>query len=151
MNAEDWVRFMDKVEITETCWIWVGCKNHAGVGLFHLDGILRIASRVVLEEHLGRPIGEGKVAAHTPLICHNRSCVNPEHLREATLTENSQDRIIDGTDARGSKNGRSKLTEADIPLIRADTRKLPVIAKDYGFPVSTIANVRYRYAWKHIP
>lgn len=97
MDSSDWERFMSKVDITETCWLWTGATTLLGYGKMRLNGKLQLAHRIMLAEKLGRPIADGMVAAHAPIICHNRSCINPEHLREATLSENQKDRALDGT------------------------------------------------------
>lgn len=54
---------------------------------------------------------------------------------------------------RGSVHGRSKLTEADIPVIRArlvagDTQG--AIAKDYGVARSRIYDIDRGISWKHV-
>lgn len=35
-----------------------------------------------------------------PVICHNRGCVNPRHLRWGTRQDNIADRILDGTNRK---------------------------------------------------
>ena len=50
----------------------------------------------------------------------------------------------------GEKNGCSKLASVDIPIIRADQRKLRCIAADYGVTKTLIRYIKKRKAWKHI-
>lgn len=45
-------------------------------------------------------------------------CVNPHHLRWATVAENLEDRIAHGTANRGERHGNSRFTESDIRKIR---------------------------------
>jgi len=141
---------MEKVDITDTCWLWTGPLNEGGYGKFSIYRITYLPHRLMLAEKLGRPIADGMHAAHAPEICHNRACVNPEHLREATGKENAADRILDGTDTAGSKNPRAILTDADIPIIRADTRGLTTIGKDYGVSKHVIYHIKAGKTWKHI-
>jgi len=149
MNSSDYFRFMEKVDVTETCWLWTGCCDF-GYGKFWLNGKNHKAHRLMLEEKLGRPIADGMDAAHAPIICHNRACVNPEHLREATRAENVADTILDNTRNIGEQRPDAKLTEADISIIRADMRSHSDIAKDYGVSKTTIGYVKRRVTWSHI-
>jgi len=140
---------MEKVNVTETCWLWTGALSR-GYGRFRVNGQEYKAHRLVLAEKLGRPIAQEMEAAHAPEICHNKACVNPEHLREATKKENASDRIIDGTDSSGSKHGRAILTESDIPLIRSDIRSLTEIASVFGVTYHAIYKIKAGHTWKHI-
>ena len=40
---------------------------------------------------------EGMDAAHDPVLCSDRRCINPHHLRWATRSENLEDRWVAGT------------------------------------------------------
>jgi hypothetical protein len=51
------------------------------------------------------------------------ACVTPRHLRWATRADNREDMIAHGTRYRGSRHHLTKLTEADIPVIRALLRE----------------------------
>ena len=143
MTPNDWHRFMSFVDITDTCWIWTGVRNKYRYGVFHLNSKQRLAHRVILAEKLGRPVIPGLCAAHTPLICHNRSCVNPEHLRECTLSNNQLDRHIDGTMT-------TSLTEEDIHKIRADPRSQRDIAAEYGISQKAVSLIINRKIWSHL-
>jgi hypothetical protein len=56
-----------------------------GYGRFSIDGRLVAAHRFAFEQKHGVKLGEA-VLDH---ICENPSCVNPEHLRVATVKQNS--------------------------------------------------------------
>ena len=90
---------------------------------------------------------EGMDAAHAPGICHNPLCVNPRHLREATRAENVADMQVDGTSYRGERNHMSKLAEADVRAIRADTRPQRTIATQYGLTPSQVSRIKGRKTW----
>lgn len=144
MDTESWMRFLKYVEITETCWIWTGAKNGDGYGSFGLNGKTYLAHRLALSESLGRPLRPGMDVAHAPKgICHNPSCVNPEHLREATDKENAADKRVDGT-------MYSKLSEADVLKIRDDPRPQTEIAADFGIAQTTVSAIKTRKTWVHI-
>lgn len=71
-------RFMDKVLVTNECWIWNGYLND-GVGFFVNSGSKtnRIAHRVSYELHKSIELKDENFIRHS---CRTRGCVNPEHL-----------------------------------------------------------------------
>lgn len=82
-------RFESKVVRTGGCWEWVGAKTTAGYGHLRVGNGIRkttYAHRVSYEIHHG-PIPEGM---HIDHACHNRACVNPAHLRLATVKQNNE-------------------------------------------------------------
>jgi len=83
--------FMQKVEQSEGCWEWLASRTPQGYGQFVMksqDGKRRptTAQRAAWMLLVG-PIPEGKFVDH---ICHNRGCVNPQHLRLATPKQNNE-------------------------------------------------------------
>lgn len=80
-------RFWAKVQKTDTCWNWTGAKrNEKGYGGFLFRGKGWGAHRVAYTLVRGE-ITEGMAIDH---ICHNITCVNPAHLREATNKQNAE-------------------------------------------------------------
>lgn len=68
------------------CLIWTGAIHRSGYGAIALGGSRReYAHRYAWERERG-PIPEG---LHIDHICHNRSCVNIDHLRLATRSQNN--------------------------------------------------------------
>lgn len=67
------------------CWIWRGQKTY-GYGRIYVPGRASsaMAHRVYYERHVG-PIPEGFVLHH---LCEQRDCVNPDHLKPVTHSEN---------------------------------------------------------------
>lgn len=70
------------------CWRWTGGVSTNGYSRFYFsgnrDGVY--GHRWSYEYHKG-PIPDGAIIDH---LCFNRSCVNPDHLRLATATENAR-------------------------------------------------------------
>ena len=85
-------RFWPKVDKTETCWLWTGAKNKAGYGNFGSGGRYGRTlgpHRVAYELCIG-PIPPGM---HIDHMCHNKLCVNPQHLRLATNKQNHENYV----------------------------------------------------------
>ena len=82
-------RFWSYVDKTGACWEWTGGLNK-GYGQINTTrgGTRRNlkAHRVSFELANG-PIASGLEIDH---ICHNRRCVNPEHLRAVTHKQNNE-------------------------------------------------------------
>jgi len=77
-------RFWDRVEKTDTCWLWTGSKTQGGYGQLSVDGVCvgahRIAYRLL--------IGPYPAGYHIDHLCRVRNCVNPDHLEAVTVAEN---------------------------------------------------------------
>jgi hypothetical protein len=54
------------------------------------------------------------------------------------------------TGKSGAFNGRAKITETDIPGIRADSRSQSIIASEYGITQTTVSAIKRRKLWAHI-
>jgi hypothetical protein len=97
-------RFMEKVQITDSCWLWLAVKNQDGYGRFRHGKKLYSAHRVSYELHIG-PIPEGLCVLHS---CDTPACVNPSHLFLGTQNDNIQDMERKGR-AKHPKNTRQKV------------------------------------------
>ena len=59
-----------------------------------INGRMEYEHRLVLETKLGRPIEDGMVTRH---LCHEKRCVEAEHLVESTNSENMLDSDVEHT------------------------------------------------------
>lgn len=76
-------RFWAKVRKSDTCWEWQAALR-SGYGVFWDGERITGSHRFAYESTVG-PIPE---SLHLDHICHNRRCVNPEHLRPVTVKQN---------------------------------------------------------------
>ena len=112
-----------------------------------VNGITKGAHRLSWEIYHGREMAKDRHAAHAPGICHNPRCVNPLHILEASRAENEAHKRIDGTQARGTRQGVAKLNEDQVRAIRSDERTISAIARSYGMDRKTIRQIRKRESW----
>lgn len=132
---------------SDECLIWPFRLSAKGYGLAVLNGVQKPASRWVCQLAHGMPAPDRNEAAHS---CGKPSCVNPRHLRWATAVENQSDRVAHGTDNRGSRNGKTKLTDDDIRAIRSAAPNLPALSKAYRVSRGCISKIRSRQRWGHV-
>lgn len=77
--------FAARTEWRGNCLIWTGSLDGNGYGQLRVDGKAAPAHRYAWERQHG-PVPDGMVMDHT---CWTPTCVNVEHLRPATRTQNN--------------------------------------------------------------
>lgn len=129
------------------CWVWKGSKSASGYGRIKFEGVRWAAHRLMAHINLGE-VTDDSVVCHR---CDNPSCVNPEHLFIGTQKHNVDDRDNKGrrNQARGERQGSSKLTTEQVLAIRLDPRKQSVIAAEYGISRAHVGNLKANRAWRH--
>lgn len=138
-------KLWSKVNKTETCWIFTGALAH-GHGRIVVNGRCEQAHRVSYELHHGK-IPSGLMVRH---LCHNKRCVNPEHLILGTHQDNMDDSVRDKKFAYGQRNGQSVLTEKSAKEIFYKDGTCKQIAMQYGVSPSTVSNIKNRKTWKYM-
>lgn len=111
-------RFWNAVKKTDTCWLWVGYKDYKGYGIIRISknpSLLGKAHRFSYELHKGE-IPKGLLVMH---ICHNRACVNPEHLKVGTNAENmkmsrGRNRLLNEEQIREVHETKGKVDSATL-------------------------------------
>ena len=143
--------FHKKISATPTetgCLEWTAWRGQQGYGGFGAGGKHYVAHRLAYFLETGVD-PQGYYVCHH---CDNPPCCNPEHLFLGTAADNMRDKTLKGrgNTRRGKSHYRSKLTESDIPLIRADSRVQRVIAEEYGVDQSIISEIKSGKRWSHV-
>jgi len=135
----------------DDCIIWPYATLGNGYGQIRSDGHAGSVHRVALASVVPPPT-DAHQAAHGP--CHNRACVNPNHLSWKTVTENAADKKRDGTDSRGARHHMAKLTREQVLQIRFLWENTaipqPQIAKYYGVSQTHVSAIVTRKKWAHV-
>lgn len=145
-------RFLEKVEKDAPggCWEWdsytTGSSEYGGFWTQNGD---KQAHRISYRMYIG-PIPDDLVVRH---LCHNRTCVNPDHLKVGTQKANIQDSIERGTHPRGVDR-EDGFTEAEVRDIRrryAETEiTMAELADEYDVSLPTISRVIRRLTYRYV-
>jgi hypothetical protein len=92
-------RFFQKVNKTDSCWLWTGALNSKGYGSMGFEGKTTSTHRLSYLWFKGE-IPEGMFVCHT---CDVPSCVNPEHLFLDTNSGNMKDMFKKGRNGPQTK------------------------------------------------
>ena len=138
------------------CWVWQG-STIQGYGNFTYSALgeyrtHRISWRLA---HNKEPIPKGLGVLHK-VECHNRSCVNPDHLYLGNQSRNGLDSIENGTHPsftnRGEASIKAKLNDEKVKRIFAEYKRGNVkqLAQEFGVSLACIHDVWMGRSWKHL-
>jgi hypothetical protein len=134
-------------ENENNCWI---CTSHSKDDFGHIpfrrNGYY-YAHRYIYAKYYGDITSE-QIVRHK---CDNPSCINVEHLEIGTHQDNVRDRVERNRSAKGEGNGRSKLSEKDVELIKLNTTHTRTeLANMYEVDDNVIYQIWKGKTWKHI-
>ena len=136
------------------CLVSTRPVNSHGYRKLSYRGRVLSLPRLVLQRKLGRQVREDEDTRH---MCHNRACVNPEHLETGSQSDNMQDMARAGRnfvpDNRGERCATAKLTANDVRAIRAavaDGAAQAPLGRRYGVGQDQISRIVSRKRWKHV-
>ena len=143
-------RFWTKVEKTGGCWVWRAARNPDSYGRFHLGP--KVWQAHLLAWTLTRgPVPRGMCVLHR---CDTPACVKPAHLFLGTKADNTADMMAKGRGPTGERQGRAKLTRAQVGAIRARYRSrqpgdtLRDLAAEYGVTFTNIWQIVHDKSWR---
>lgn len=112
-------RFMAKVRMIGQCWEWAATRTADGYGSFGLGGKVVNAHRASWIIFRG-PIPPGRQIDHT---CHNRACVNPDHLQVVTRKENMENRAGAHRNSRSGVRGVFPSKNRWVAVVNAEGKR----------------------------
>ena len=127
------------------CWECSTPVNSAGYPTAKINGKTTTVHRHIYEMVFGK-IPDGLVVRHK---CDNKRCINPAHLETGTYGDNVRDRDERGRTATGEKNGNSKLTEAEVRLIKQSLLYFSIshLSETFSVDRKTIRDIRDGKTW----
>lgn len=116
------------------CWNWTHAVDKEGYGFVKLNNRMERAHRVSYQMHVGN-IDPGNVVMHK---CDNPSCINPEHLKQGTHKENSQD-----ASRKGRLTSWKLTTDEKLEILYFDNKYSSVyLSRIYNVTPSAIERLR---------
>ena len=134
--------FWEKVNKTDTCWLWTGWINSSGYGNFVFERKIYGAHRFSIELS-GQTIANGWVVDHA---CRNRACINPDHLRVVTEKTN----ILQNSDGASARNAvkthckKGHLLSGDNLMVQFNNKAKTRIARR----CRTCERAQFKKYWK---
>ena len=151
VDADARKRYWSRVKLGmgDGCWLWLGTKTE-GYGSIIIGGRSVKATHVAVYLDRGAVVPDGMCALHS---CDTPPCVNPDHLRVGTRTDNSDDKCAKGRQCQGEGHPDAKLTEAAVvEIVRrvrgGETRRS--VAGDYGVTPQYVGQLAAGKNWKHL-
>ena len=132
------------------CLNWIKGKYKSGYPKIKYNYKSWRGNRLVYVLYNGG-ITDSLIVRHT---CHNKNCLNINHLILGNNQDNSDDMTNAGRQAKGEHSGQSVLTELQIIDIRikydAGSYSQLELANEYNVSRSVIGYVVRREYWKHV-
>ena len=151
VNDRRLAQMMNRIEpdMNSGCWLWSGYIARDGYGRLKTGGKVTRVHRLSWALHNG-PVPDGFFICHR---CDTPACANPAHLFLGTTEDNMADMRAKGRQARGEKNGRSKLSTEDVRTIRQlcfDGARQYDVSQQFGIDQSMVSLIAQRRKWAHV-
>ena len=145
LTPQEAYRFWSKVDLVtaDLCWEWTRYCLPFGYGQTWLRGKTFLAHRISYSATKGE-IPLGMQVRH---LCDNPRCCNPGHLALGTDLDNSNDKCQQGRQAKGSGNGRSKLSEQQVLQIHESSKTQEELASQFGIRQSMVSRIKNGIYW----
>lgn len=147
------IRFWEKVNKQNNCWVWKASCNKQGYGIFNYQGRRMRAHR--FSWYLTNGYFSKKDILHK---CDNPPCVKPAHLFEGDDKDNVRDAIKKGRffnsfeNLRRTRERQRKLTNEQANEIRNKYKKYiytyKMLMKEYGIETTAIQRILKRETYK---
>lgn len=147
--------FAKTIQASSGCMIWTGAVQRHSYGAFKI-GHEKIDAHVASWRiaNGGQPVPLGQLVMHK---CDCRMCVNPEHLKLGTVSQNMLDahKAGRGEDfkSQGEQHYGAILTEEIVHRIRAEyvpyKRSFNQMAREIGVSESCVRLAFHGRSWKH--
>ena len=141
--------FYSMPEPNSGCQLWLGAHTkRMGYGTIFWEEQIVPAHKASWESING-PVPMGLLVLHK---CDNPACINPNHLFLGTHKDNSDDKIEKGRRPSfdGTRNGRNKLSEADVLAIRHSSETSGPLKKRYGVSATVINHIKRGKLWGNL-
>lgn len=131
---------------SDECLKWPFAYNSRNKAVMKVGGKQVRVHRFGCREKNGPPPTPSHHSAHN---CGHDWCINPNHTRWATASENNQDKLIHGTHNRGERHNLAKLTEEQVKYIRLVDGKFPdaELAGRFGISERHIRSICAGRSW----
>jgi hypothetical protein len=142
--------FANKIEFTDSCWLFKSNINKHGYGQLRFEGKTMFAHRYSWH-YFNDGIPDGLQVLHK---CDVRNCVNPDHLFLGTNQENTADREAKGRTVKGETHGMARLKTEDVIYIRNSYQRgtnaeysMTGLSKKFGVSITQISRIINNRAW----
>ena len=127
-----------KTERQGDCTVWTGALAEGGYARLRAGG-RKVYAHVYAWEKVHGPKPDGMDLDHT---CHNRACVNVEHLRVATREQNARNRAGTNGNAAGARNVYRLPSGSYRVVVGTPPRRITKTYQTFGEAVEAAAMIR---------
>lgn len=170
LSHENWLalarkqsaRFWSKIDCAGTCWLWLPKRvDKDGYGRFAVTGRGarcfgdKPKQKYFYAHRLSWELQNGSAPVGSLMLhsCDTPRCCNPAHLSPGTQKENLRQASERGRIARGERNCKAVVTEAQVRTIRdlaATGLKKIDVARRLGVSRAIVYTVLSRKTWRHV-